>query len=323
VAARWTRVSEDRYEREDGVAVVRKPISGNWAPVAVGAARPVAGVRGRRTAEEAMAQVDAEQPLGGGPASDARDATPSERAWLAQARREARLPERAGPASSTLRRWSEEVRAQSALAPLTPRAQELEDELGRLSPSQFARALGEGAPSTRPPSTLPPHLERELQDELARAPRKTAPLPAPVAELPASRPARPITTPPPPTRPSPVARAPRPSEVPTRPWTPPSKLLREATPQRPSPARATETRTTSSDNPKEKYEAALDVCRGRLVREALERNPGNKSAAARELGITTAGLYKIMHRMGWESDPEIRAVRAASGNVGAQARWST
>ena len=84
------------------------------------------------------------------------------------------------------------------------------------------------------------------------------------------------------------------------------------TPQTPAPAQL----TTGT------YQEAMQACGTAHVVRALERNPGNKAAAARELGLTRATLYNVLHRIGWESSAETRDIRAQSGAAGARARWA-
>ncbi len=341
--AHWTQVSATKYERSDGARVETKEHSDLW-----GWSDPDGqvqrNVRGKRTAVEAMAYVDEAWPLDGGEDLGAYALGPRGgpttsrvgRYWK-EIGREAQYPdelEHASPSSfargveyagRVAPRVREEERAVSS--------REIERRLGQATPSAFARALGYGA---APSVVAPTHVEDAVRAELARPSSRApayAPLPAPVAIVPPSSrsapvtlvSARPVTMPAPDTikstRSLPQGSA-RESQAPTRAWpppgTPPSRLLREATPSRP-PVRET-TRTLPS--PAGSFEATIEGCSAEAITAALDRNGGNVSAAARELDLTRNGLYSAMKRvLGWKPSPVMLAKRTRAGVAGARARW--
>jgi hypothetical protein len=107
------------------------------------------------------------------------------------------------------------------------------------------------------------------------------------------------------------AAAPPTPRPPSGPPVPPGTLRSRAALPVPAPA------------PARTYAGAAEVCSRRAVTEALARNPGNKSAAARELGLTREGLRGVLQRYGLATpvDPALRAVRSRAGAAGAAARW--
>jgi hypothetical protein len=170
------------------------------------------------------------------------------------------------------------------------------------------------------PGSLPPQVaaavERELKREAASYPPA---LRLGAAAVPSSRPA--VTPPPAPvparerSRPPGAAPAtqrsldalPPPAAVPR-----PASGMAPPAPPVPAPPAGSAT-----------YAGAAEACTRAAVEAALARNPGNKSAAARELGLTREGLRGVLQRYGLAApiDPVLRAVRARAGAVGAKARW--
>lgn len=74
--------------------------------------------------------------------------------------------------------------------------------------------------------------------------------------------------------------------------------------------------------PVKTYRAARDECGAAAIRGALLRHPDNKTAAARELGLTAEGLRLAMIRAGWTAPPGVSRIRALAGAQGARVRWT-
>lgn len=331
----WTQVSSDKWQRADGFEVMRK-MSGTWGWSPPGG-RATPGARGKPTAEAAMLAVDDEHPMS--PAAVQRE-LPS---WSPERAREvwplSEMVQRAQRHADDEARLAELVRRLEGDKPpsvVSPsfrlrdleredreRRSELLDKLiERATPEEAATLLGP------PPSSalLRPTQRSAVDPEPASARLRELPS-QPIAVInprPAAfaRSAAPID---PPTA-RPVVE--RPSSVPTRRWAPPIELIHEAAPStRPGPPpqarpRVPQVQAQASQAQVPTYKRAADSCSREAILAALAAHPGNKSAAARALGLTRNGLYGALHRMGWQAEPETRALRAQSGNAGANKRWS-
>lgn len=166
--------------------------------------------------------------------------------------------------------------------PMTPRTAALE----AATPSQFARAIGRAAPSQARPD-----LEHAVEAELARRPPSRTPFPEPIDIAP----------------PTSVSPAPAPTSVsPTRvsPVMPPAAPLANV-PRAPL-ARAQTGEARAAILPGNEratplyFKSKLDDCKTDLLREALRATNGNRSEAARLLGLTREGMRKALIRAGFE-----------------------
>lgn len=52
--------------------------------------------------------------------------------------------------------------------------------------------------------------------------------------------------------------------------------------------------------------ALTDDFQRKVVRDCLERHDGNRTNAARELGMSREGLFKLIKRLGVQGEPEKR-----------------